>query len=443
METVTELMRIDAGDTSWLLVCTALVFVMVPGLALFYGALVRAKSTLNMMLMTFVAAGLTAVVWTGYAWSVAFGHGGRLWGGMSQAGLSGVVTQGTTNGVTYPVPLIAFVMFQLMFAIITVALISGAVADRVRFSAWCAFVVAWVSLVYAPVAHWAFDFGGADCAGAGWLAQRGLLDFAGGTVVEINSGAAGLALALVVGRRVGWPQQPMKPHSMPLALVGAGLLWFGWFGFNAGSALQANVLAATALANTMLAGAAGLLAWLVVERVRDSHPTTLGGASGAIAGLVGITPSCGFVEPWAALVIGALAGTVCAFAVRWKYRWRIDESLDVFGVHLVAGVIGCLSLGFLATTTVNASGRNGLLYGGGTGVLGTQLLAVVVVLGYSFVITLVLAKVIDGVMGLRIDTEAEVTGIDLDQHLESAYDLSSANSGVLGQHSAAHRSEVN
>jgi Amt family ammonium transporter len=254
--------------------------------------------------------------------------------------------------------------------------------------------------------------------------------------VEINSGASGLALALIVGRRVGWPKSPMKPHNLPLVLLGAGLLWFGWLGFNAGSALGANQLAATALTNTVLAGCGGLLSWLFVERIRDGHATSLGAASGVVAGLVAITPACGFIAPWAAVVLGLIAGAACAFTVGLKYRLGFDDSLDVFGVHLVGGVIGCLALGFVATTIANPAGKNGLLYGGGWSVLGTQTLGVVAVLAYSFTVTLVIGWVINKVMGFRVDEEAEVTGIDLDQHLETAYDFSAASGGALGQRTA-------
>lgn len=432
-------MEINAGDTSWVLVCTALVFLMAPGLALFYGGLVRAKSSLNMMMMTFIAVGIVGVLWTLFGFSISFGDSGNgFFGGFDSVGLGELLNQLAVNGGKYPIPALAFAMFQLMFAIITVALISGSIADRAKFSSWAVFVAAWVTLVYFPVAHWVFDFGDDQLggSGAGWLANRGILDFAGGTVVEINSGASGLALALIVGRRVGWPKSPMKPHNLPLVLLGAGLLWFGWLGFNAGSSLGANQLAATALANTVLAGCGGLLSWLFVERIRDRHATSLGAASGVVAGLVAITPACGFIVPWAAVVLGFIAGAACAFTVGLKYRLGFDDSLDVFGVHLVGGVIGCLALGFVATTIANPAGKNGLLYGGGWSVLGTQTLGVVAVLAYSFTVTLVIGWVINKVMGFRVDEEAEVTGIDLDQHLETAYDFSAASGGSLGQRTA-------
>ncbi len=432
-------MQLSAGDTSWVLLCTALVFVMAPGLALFYGGLVRAKSSLNMMMMTFIAVGIVGVLWALFGFSISFGDSGNgFFGGFDSVGLGELLNQLAVNGGKYPIPALAFAMFQLMFAIITVALISGSIADRAKFSSWAVFVAAWVTLVYFPVAHWVFDFGGDQLGGpgAGWLANRGILDFAGGTVVEINSGASGLALALIIGRRVGWPKSPMKPHNLPLVLLGAGLLWFGWLGFNAGSSLGANQLAATALTNTVLAGCGGLLSWLFVERIRDGHATSLGAASGVVAGLVAITPACGFIAPWAAVVLGLIAGAACAFTVGLKFRLGFDDSLDVFGVHLVGGVIGCLALGFVATTIANPAGKNGVLYGGGWSVLGTQTLGVVTVLAYSFTVTLVIGWVINKVMGFRVDEEAEVTGIDLDQHLETAYDFSSASGGALGQRTA-------
>ena len=432
-------MQLSAGDTAWVLLCTVLVFVMAPGLALFYGGLVRAKSSLNMMMMTFVAVGIVAILWTLYGFSMSFGDTGNgFFGGFQLAGMGELLNKLASNGGQLPIPALAFSMFQLMFAIITVALISGSIADRAKFSSWALFVAVWITLVYFPVAHWVFDLGGAQAGGtgAGWLANRGILDFAGGTVVEINSGASGLALALIIGRRVGWPKSPMKPHSLPLVLLGAGLLWFGWFGFNAGSALAANQLAATALTNTMLSGCAGLLSWIFVERIRDGHPTSLGAASGVIAGLVAITPACGCVAPWAAIVIGLIAGALCAFTVGLKFRLGFDDSLDVFGVHLVGGVVGCLALGFVATKIANPAGKDGLFYGGGLTVLGVQSLGVVTVLIYSFVVTLAIGWVINKVMGFRVDQEAEVDGIDLDQHLETAYDFSSASGGALGQRTA-------
>ncbi|MUH43851.1 MAG: ammonium transporter, partial [Actinobacteria bacterium] len=366
-------MQISAGDTAWVLTSAALVLLMTPGLAFFYGGMTRVKSVLNMMMMSVVTIGIVSILWVLFGYSLAFGNGtSSLIGTIDFSGLGSAVNKVVENGATYPIPLLSFVMFQLMFAVITPALISGAIADRTKFLAWAVFVALWVTVVYFPVAHWVFDFGGADSTGAGWLAKRGIEDFAGGTAVHINAGAAGLALALVLGKRVGWPKSPMKPHSLPLVLLGAGLLWFGWFGFNAGSALGANGQAALAFTNTMVATAGAVMGWLIVDRLRDGHATSLGAASGAVAGLVAITPGCAFVAPWAAVVIGVMAGGICALAVSVKYRIGIDDSLDVVGVHLIGGLFGCLAIGFFGTSFTTGSGKDaftwgakGLFYGGG------------------------------------------------------------------------------
>ena len=437
-------MEINAGDTAWVLISAALVLLMTPGLAFFYGGMTRAKSVLNMMMMSMISIGIVSVLWVIFGYSLAFGNGtSKFIGTIDFSGLGSAVNQITENGAAYPIPLLSFVMFQLMFAVITPALISGAVADRMKFSAWAVVVAVWVTVVYVPVAHWVFDFGGSDSTGAGWLASRGIEDFAGGTAVHINAGAAGLALALVLGKRIGWPKSPMKPHNLPLVILGAGLLWFGWFGFNAGSALGASGQAALAFTNTMVATAAALIGWLIVDRIREGHPTSLGAASGAVAGLVAITPACAFVAPWAAVVIGLLAGIICAFAVSLKFRFGLDDSLDVVGVHLVAGIFGCLAIGFFGTSFTTGSGDSaftwgakGLFYGGGWDLLGVQALGAFSVLAYSFVVTLVIALILKKLMGLRIDPDAEVAGIDLDQHLESAYDFTSTVGGVLGPRTA-------
>jgi Amt family ammonium transporter len=428
-----EPMELNAGDTAWVLTAAALVLLMTPGLAFFYGGMVRAKSVLNMMMMSFVAIGIVSVIWVLYGYSLTFGDGGnRFIGDFSVVGLGELVGEVATNGGAYPIPALLFAAFQLMFAIITVALISGAIADRARFLPWSIFVAVWVTVVYFPVAHWVFDFGSDEAldSGAGWLANLGVLDFAGGTAVHINAGAAGLALAIVLGRRVGWPRTPMKPHSLPLVLLGAGLLFFGWFGFNAGSALGANQTAALVFMNTAVATAGALIGWLVVERLRDGHATSLGAASGVVAGLVAITPACAFVAPWAAVVIGAIAGVLCSLAVGLKYRFNYDDSLDVVGVHLIGGLIGSLAIGFFATTSVNELGKDGLLYGGGAGLLGDQAIGSFAVLGYSLIVTLILGLIISKTIGFRIDEEAEVDGIDLDQHLETAYDQLSSGGGL-------------
>ena len=425
---------INAGDTAWVLVSAALVLLMTPGVAFFYGGMVRVKSVLNMMMMSFIAIAVVGVLWVLFGYSLAFGDGGNGFiGDLSQLGVADLIGKLATNGGVYPIPALAFVMFQLMFAIITVALISGAIADRAKFLTWTVFAIVWATIVYFPVAHWVFDFGGAELggSGAGWLANLGVLDFAGGTAVHINAGAAGLALAIILGKRVGWPKTPMKPHSLPFVLLGAALLWFGWFGFNAGSALGANGIAALAFTNTMVATCAGVIAWLVVERLRDGHATSLGAASGAVAGLVAITPACAFVAPSGAIVIGLLAGAICPFAITLKYRFGYDDSLDVVGVHLVGGVIGCLAIGFLATTGVNELGKDGLFYGGGWGVLGTQAIGAGSVLLYSFVITIILALILKAMLKFRISKDDEVMGIDLSQHAETAYDYAPSSGGVL------------
>ena len=426
-------MELSAGDTAWVLAASAMVLLMTPGLAFFYGGMTRAKSTLNMMMMSFISIGIVSVLWVIYGYSFAFGDSGSKWiGAFDWSHLGEAVNDLTSNGAPYPIPVLAFAVFQLMFAVITPALISGSIADRTKFVTWSVFIAIWVTIVYFPVAHWVFDFGGKDATGAGWLAARGVLDFAGGTAVHINAGAAGLALAIVLGKRVGWRKDPMRPHNLPLVLIGAGLLWFGWFGFNAGSALGANGTAALAFMNTQVATAGAVAGWLIVERIRDGHATSLGAASGAVAGLVAITPACAFVAPWAAVVIGFIAGAVCATAVALKYKFGYDDSLDVVGVHLVGGIIGCLSIGFFGTKAVNAFGADGLLYGGGFTLLGKQAIGAFSVLAYSFVVTLILGFILDKTLGFRIDRDAEIEGIDLTEHAETAYDFEGRSGGSIG-----------
>jgi len=419
---------LSAGDTAWVLASSALVLLMTPGLAFFYGGMVRAKSALNMMMMSMITIGIVSILWVIYGFSLAFGYQGDSpwYGALSLSGLGSAVNELTNNGGIYPIPLLAFAAFQLMFAIITPALISGAIADRTKFISWGIFVTIWVSVVYFPVAHWVFAFGnkvGDTITGAGFLAARGVEDFAGGTAVHINAGAAGLALAIVLGKRIGWQRSPMRPHSLPLVLLGAGLLWFGWFGFNAGSALGANATAALALVNTQVATAAALVGWVITEKFRDGHPTSLGAASGAVAGLVAITPACAFVAPWAAVVIGLLAGVICALAVGMKYKFGFDDALDVVGVHLVGGIVGCLSIGFFGSKAVNSLGLDGLFYGGGFTLLGKQALGVLLVAGYSFFVTLILGFIIEKTIGFRVKVEDEQVGVDLSEHAESAYEM--------------------
>ena len=406
----------DTGDTAWVLVASALVLFMTPGLALFYGGMTRSKNVLNMLLMNVYCMGIVPIVWALLAFTLAFGGGGDggwagLIGNTDFLGLRDITLE--TGGLT--IPFIAFVAFQLTFAIITPALMSGAVADRMRFNAWAVLVPRWVVLVYAPVAHWVF--------GGGWLADRGALDFAGGAVVHINAGAGALALVLVLGARRGWPREPMPPHSLPLTLLGTGILWFGWFGFNAGSSLAADGVAAQAFMNTFLAAAAGLIGWLLLENLRDGRATTLGAASGAVAGLVAITPAAGFVGGLDGIVIGLLAGVGTYFAIQLKYRFGFDDSLDVVGIHLVGGLIGSISIGFFADLSATGIGADGLFFGGGWSLLGEQLLASGVVFAYSFTVTYVLARAIAATIGLRVSEDDEVRGLDLAEHAETAYNL--------------------
>jgi Amt family ammonium transporter len=413
----------DTGDTAWLLASSALVLLMTPGLAFFYGGMTRAKSVLNMLMMNFAAIAVVSILWVLYGYSIAFTSdiGGGLLGGFSALGMNGQMDIPAWEGAT--IPATVFSAFQLMFAIITVALISGAIADRVKFSAWLVFIVLWATVVYFPVAHWVFYFDGGN---GGWIADRlQALDFAGGTAVHINAGAAGLALALVIGKRVGWRKESMRPHNLPLVLLGAGLLWFGWFGFNAGSAVAANGTAGLAFINTQVATAAAVLGWLLVEKVRDGKPTTLGAASGAVAGLVAITPACASVNPVGAIVVGLVAGVLCAMAVSLKTKYNFDDSLDVVGVHLVGGLVGCLLIGFLATASSPGITVDGLFFGGGLTQLWKQAIAAVAVGGYSFIVTGIIALVISKVMGWRVPEEAESDGIDYAEHAETAYDFTS------------------
>ena len=419
---------LNAVDTAWVLASSALVLLMTPGLAFFYGGMVRAKSALNMMMMSMITIAVVSVLWVIYGFKLAFGYeaNSQWYGSFSLSGLGDAVNELTNNGGIYPIPLLVFATFQLMFAIITPALISGAIADRAKFVSWTLFVALWVTIVYFPVAHWVFAFGnkvGDTVTGAGFLAARGVEDFAGGTAVHINAGAAGLALAIVLGRRIGWQRSPMRPHSLPLVLLGAGLLWFGWFGFNAGSALGANAIAGLAFINTQVATAGALLGWVLTEKFRDGHPTSLGAASGAVAGLVAITPACAFVAPWAAVVIGFLAGVICALAVGLKYKFGFDDALDVVGVHLVGGIVGSLAIGFFGSSKVNSLGLDGLFYGGGATLLGKQALGVGLVMGYSFVMTLIIGFLIEKTIGFRVKTENELAGVDLSEHAESAYEM--------------------
>ncbi|MDQ4037272.1 MAG: ammonium transporter [Actinomycetota bacterium] len=414
---------------------------MTPGLALFYGGMVRAKSVLNMMMMSFGALALISVLWVLYGYSMSFGNdvGGGLLGDpteffalQSLIGTSGLDGGFQANNLVFTIPSLAFVAFQSVFAIITVALISGAIADRAKFGAWMVFAGIWASVVYFPVAHWVFAFDEAESESGGWIANRLLaIDFAGGTAVHINAGAAALALAIVVGRRRGFGFEAMRPHNLPLVMIGAGLLWFGWFGFNAGSALSANGQAAEVWVTTMSATAASCLSWLLTEKVRDGHATSLGAASGIVAGLVAITPACAAVTPLGALAIGVIAGVFCALAVGLKYRLGYDDSLDVVGVHLVGGLVGTVTIGFFASSDATA-GVDGLLYGGGVDQLWRQVLAALAVMLFSFVLSFILGFVIDRTMGFRIAEDDEEAGIDNLVHAETGYDFSALGAGGSG-----------
>jgi Amt family ammonium transporter len=430
---------LNSGDTAWLLASSALVLLMTPGLAFFYGGMTRSKSVLNMLMMNFATIGIVSVLWVLYGYTLAFskdvGNHGFI-GGLGKVGLKDTLI--SASGTS---PELAFASFQLMFAIITPALISGAVADRVKFGGWCAFVAVWTTIVYFPVAHWVFFFGDTTTTkDGGFLADHiGALDFAGGTAVHLNAGMAGLAMAFVVGKRIGWPKDSMRPHNVPLVLLGAGLLWFGWFGFNAGSALAANAQASVAFMNTQVATASAALAWVIMEKIRYGKSTALGMASGAVAGLVAITPACASVNPVGAIIVGLVAGALCSVAVGMKTRFGFDDSLDVVGVHAVGGAAGALLIGFLATPTVTGiltpakgDGPAGLFFGGGFSQLGKQCVGVLMVGVYSFVVTWIIGKVLDKIMGLRITEEDEASGIDLAVHAETAYEIGNVHSGSRG-----------
>lgn len=431
---------LDTGATAWMLMSASLVLLMTPGLAFFYGGMVRGKSVLNMMMMSFVAIGIVTVVYVLYGWSMSYGSdvGGLFGNPFDQLGLDGTIWNGGEYVLDdHGVPQIVGVAFQVTFAIIAVALVSGAVADRVKFSAWTVFVVAWVTVAYFPMAHMVWG-GGLLSDSADGLAARlfgvtdgvatvAPIDFAGGTVVHINAGMAALVLALVVGVRRGWAQEPMRPHNLPFVMLGAALLWFGWFGFNAGSALTADGNAGLAWVNTTAATSAAMLAWLVTERVRDGHATSLGAASGVVAGLVAITPAAGALRPVTSIVLGAVAGVACALAVGLKYRLGYDDSLDVVGVHLVAGLVGTVGVGFLAAET-------GLFFAPGVGwkQLVVQVLIAVVALVWCAVLTAVVGLALKATVGWRVPEEAEVGGVDQAVHGETAYDSVLVGAGQHG-----------
>jgi Amt family ammonium transporter len=446
---------IDSGDTAWVLASAALVLLMTPGVAFFYGGMVRAKSVLNMMMMSIGAMATVGVVWVLWGYSEAFG---TSWHGLvgnpfqhfglnnllsgdqaifgfvpavaavpAHAGIAAVAAVPAHGGI----PALAFVAFQAVFAIITVALISGAIADRARFSTWMVFTVIWATVVYFPVANWVFSFNGYSSPRGGWIAnQLKAIDFAGGTAVHINAGAAALALCLILGKRVGFNKDDMRPHNLTLVMLGAALLWFGWFGFNAGSALTASNAASVVWVNTMVATCAACLGWLITERIRDGHATSLGGASGIVAGLVAITPACSSVTPEGAVAVGLIAGSVCALACAMKFRFGFDDSLDVVGVHLVGGIVGTLSIGFFASKTAPAA-VDGLFYGGGLDQLWRQAVAAGAVMTYSFTLAGIIGLALHKTMGFRIDRDDEVSGIDLSEHAETGYDLGTLGGGAL------------
>ena len=394
------------GNIAWILTSAALVLFMIPGLALFYGGMVRAKNALNMLNMNMWCLGIVPVVWVLVGLSLSAGESGRSWlGDLSLVGL---------KGMSDPMD-IALFAFGMTFACITPALISGAVADRMKFSAWMIFVPIWTLVVYCPVVYWVY---GAD----GWIINLPAHDFAGGTAIHVNAGAAALALAIVLGKRSGWPQNRPAPHNVPFVMLGAGILWFGWFGFNAGSAFAADGLAAQAFLNTFIAGAAGMVAWMITEMAKTGKVSTIGMASGVIAALVAITPAAGFVGSMHSLVFGALAGVICFFAIEAKYRFGFDDSLDVVGIHLVGGVVGGVLLGFMADASAVPGGDfvNGVFFGGGL-LLWNHILSIVVVMAFSFVATFVIAKVLDSTIGLRVSESTEMTGLDVSDHGEAAY----------------------
>lgn len=404
---------INGADTTWILVSTALVMLMTPALGFFYGGLVRQKNALSTIMHSFFMLAFVSVLWAVLGYSLAFGPSlGGFIGGLDWVGLKGV---GLEPNADYAgtIPHQAFMIYQMMFAVITPALISGAFAERKRFKAFIIFSGLWLLLVYAPVAHWVWALGG-------WIRGMGALDFAGGTVVHITSGISALVCALVLGKRSGYGTEPMEPHNATYTILGTAMLWFGWFGFNAGSALGASPLAVSAFVNTHLAAAMATLAWMTASWIRHKRPSVIGAAAGAVAGLVGITPAAGFVTPMAAIIIGFLAGIGCFFAVEVLVRGRVDDALDVFGVHGVGGIIGALATGIFATKTINPAGNDGLLYGN-PGLLLTQLIAVVVVGAYAATITFVLLKVINLVVGIRVTPEEEASGLDSSQHGETAY----------------------
>ncbi|HVT65317.1 MAG TPA: ammonium transporter [Mycobacteriales bacterium] len=417
----------NAGDTAWVLGSAGLVLFMTPGLAFFYGGMIRTKNVLAMIIANFATIGVISIAWAVVAYSIAFGPdaGHGLLGNLHLAGLAHPEMQ--VPGFELTVPPLAFAAFQMMFAVITAALLTGTVAERAKFGGFLVFAVLWVVVVYAPIAHWVFS-------PTGWLAKKGVLDFAGGNVVEVDSGASALALALVIGRRKGWPREAVAPHSLPFTMLGAGILWFGWFGFNAGSALASGALASQALIGTQLAACSGMLAWLLLEKLRTGKATTLGAASGAVAGLVAITPACGFVNSMAAIAIGAAGGAISLFAcsLKFKFLGGYDDSLDVVGVHGAAGFVGTLLVGVFATKAVNPNIRYEGLVNGGGHLIGVQALALLCTIAWAFTVSWLIATFVQRTIGLRVTDAHELEGLDTALHAESAYDFGNARATRIG-----------
>ena len=421
---------LDSGNTAWVLASSALVLLMTPGLAFFYGGMVRAKSVLNMLMMNFICIAVVTVAWVLYGWSVSFGNandasGNGFWGTLAQWGMRDITTGIASNSHatiygTTGVPIFAVACFQLMFAIITPALISGAIADRTKFVGWTVYVTAWVTVIYFPVAHWVFSPNGFINA------KLHVMDFAGGTAVHINAGAGALACALVLGKRVGFKKDPMRPHNVPFVILGAALLWFGWFGFNAGSALTSGGQASVVFMNTQVATCTAVIGWLAAEKIQHGKFTTLGAASGAVAGLVAITPACASVSPIGAIFVGLIPGFICCYAVNLKNRFDFDDSLDVVGVHLVGGILGTLLIGFFAApdevSGFSNGAKAGLFYGGGIDQLLAQAEGAGIVFAYSFVVSYILAKIVSATIGFRVSEEDEIAGVDQTEHAETAYD---------------------
>jgi Amt family ammonium transporter len=403
-----EAAKINGADTAWMIVASAMVMLMVPGLALFYGGMTRQKNILSTLMMSFIALGVITIQWVLFGYSLAFGGDvGKVIGDLSYVALNGVGLE--PNGT---IPHQLFMVFQMMFAILTPALISGALVDRMKFTTYAIFILLWSTLVYDPLCHWVW--------GGGWLSDLGALDFAGGLVVHISSGVSALAACIYLGKRKGYPSEPMPPHNLPMTLLGAGLLWFGWFGFNAGSELAADAAASSAFVVTQIATGAAVLGWVGTEWYHRGKPTILGAASGAVAGLVAITPACGFVGPLSSIVIGGAAGALCYFAVVAKSRFGYDDSLDVFGVHGVGGTLGALATGLFASSAIG--GTDGLFFGN-PGQFGIQLVSVAAAWIYSFIVTFIILKILDATMGLRVSEEEEVQGLDLTQHGEAGYSM--------------------